>query len=176
MNANAHKQAIVEHISPTLWGPALWSSIHTIALHVDAIAYKDSKSFEEFKSFVHALQYLLPCAKCKVHYSNTLLDIGYPTLGNAFAYTVNLHNQVNEALGKPIVSINEAYAFWNREANSCSYSCDSAAAAQTATPQDMSLYAVTYGAIVCCAILIVAFLALRSRKAVLQACSIFNLK
>ena len=90
-------------------GPKLWFFIHTIALN-----FPENPSFDDIKSyetFFENLKYIIPCDKCKLHYSQRLREnpiSKYLTDNNSlFIYTIDLHNEVNKSLGKRIYSYEE---------------------------------------------------------------------
>ena len=96
-------------MDPTVWGPKLWFFIHTIALN-----FPENPSFDDIKSyetFFENLKYIIPCDKCKLHYSQRLREnpiSKYLTDNNSlFIYTIDLHNEVNKSLGKRIYSYEE---------------------------------------------------------------------
>jgi hypothetical protein len=85
----------------------LWAIIHEIALiHM----HRDDK--QKIKEFYHCLEYVIPCGKCKRHYHNFLRDNPIPDDMTLFDWSVNLHNSVNEKLGKPTMTTDEAFKIW----------------------------------------------------------------
>ena len=50
-----------------------------------------------------------------------LLGSDPPDYADWFAWTVRIHNSVNEKLGKPIVTLEEAREIWKNQPNSCSF-------------------------------------------------------
>lgn len=101
---------------PAVWGPIFWMTIHIVAL-----GYSDDPSYGEkraAKEFYEGLQFLIPCPKCREHYRDNLRTNPItPSLDNRrdlFKWTVNMHNIVNKQLGKPVVSEEEALAFFGR--------------------------------------------------------------
>ena len=104
------------HIPPEVWGPFFWHTIHIIALGYPAEpAYGDKKATKEF---FESLQFLIPCPICRQHYTSHLvkLPIG-PSLDSRkdlFRWTVNLHNDVNEMLGKRKYTETEVIQYYTR--------------------------------------------------------------
>ena len=101
-------------IDPSVWGPALWKSIHIIAL-----AYPDDPSQEDatrYKNFFHAFEHVIPCQVCRAHYAENLRS--YPiephlkSKHDLFSWTVEVHNLVNEQTRKEKISVAEAYAIY----------------------------------------------------------------
>ncbi len=103
-------------LPPNVWGPFFW---HTI--HITAIGYPKDPSYghkHAAKEFFESLQFLIPCQVCREHYKKNLqlLPVG-PHLDrreDLFRWTVNLHNDVNKVLGKPILTENEVLRFYVR--------------------------------------------------------------
>ena len=103
-------------LPPSVWGPIFW---HTI--HITALGYPQSPSYAQkraAKEFYEALAHLIPCPVCREHYQTHLqvAPIG-PHLDrrdDLFRWTVDLHNRVNDTLGKPRVSESEAINFYRR--------------------------------------------------------------
>lgn len=85
----------------------LWAIIHEIALLHD---YPGDK--QKIKEFYHCLEHVFLCGKCKQHYHDFLRDNPISDDMSLFPWSVKLHNSVNEKLGKPIMTINEAFNIW----------------------------------------------------------------
>ena len=97
------------------WGPNYWKTIHGLAVHLD-----NKLKREAFKTFLLSLRFTLPCSTCAKHlteklsmseFSEAAMDAAFESIEprlNGFKYTVNLHNNVNNDVGHPSVSINEA--------------------------------------------------------------------
>jgi len=104
------------HIPPEVWGPFFWHTIHIVALgYPQTPEYSDKKAAKEF---YESLQNLIPCPICRQHYVShlTKLPIG-PSLDNRkdlFRWTVDLHNDVNEMLGKRKYTETEVIQYYTR--------------------------------------------------------------
>ena len=88
-----------------IWGPNFWFTLHTVTLgYPDNPTYVDKRRFNDF--FV-SVQYILPCAKCREHYSNHLsnfpISVSLDNKESLVKWLFNLHNQVNISLNKPIM-------------------------------------------------------------------------
>lgn len=94
-----------------IWGPAAWLLIHSAAL-----SYPESQPSpeikENYKKFFQSLVYVLPCAYCREHYKQHLERMPVSAVLHSrmslFQWTVDLHNEVNESLGRPRLSYLEA--------------------------------------------------------------------
>lgn len=106
---------------PDVWGRFLWYSIHFVALD-----YPENPSPQDrakYKSFFENLGAVIPCYKCSVNYKRHLEELplvsdGADFLenrGSLFAWTVELHNIVNKELGKPVVSLDDAFAMYTKD-------------------------------------------------------------
>jgi hypothetical protein len=105
------------HLSPHVWGPIFWHTIHITALGypIQEPSYPVKRAAKEF---YESLANLIPCPVCREHYAQHISEnpIG-PSLdrrADLFRWTVNLHNIVNKSLGKPHVSELEAIAFYTK--------------------------------------------------------------
>ena len=103
-------------LSPTVWGPFFWHTIHVVALgYPKEPNYTDKRTAKEF---FEALAFLIPCAVCREHYSNhihahpitTFLD----TRRDLLKWTIMIHNEVNKMLGKPIWTEQEVIDYYVR--------------------------------------------------------------
>ena len=99
-------------MDPTLWGPQLWFFLHTLTLQ-----YPDKPTWTqqgEMNDFLVSVEYILPCANCKIHYKNYLLD-NPPTLTNRgvfIIWMIDLHNMVNLRLNKQTYSYESVIQFY----------------------------------------------------------------
>lgn len=103
-------------LPPSVWGPLFW---HTI--HITAIGYPQNPSYSQkraAKEFYESLSFLIPCPVCREHYSGYLQKMPIsPHLDrrdDLFKWTVQLHNEVNKTLNKPVVTEAEALYFYRR--------------------------------------------------------------
>jgi len=104
------------HVPPEVWGPFFWHTIHIVAL-----GYPQDPSYghkKATKEFFESLQQLIPCPICKQHYTSHMakMPIG-PSLDNRkdlFRWTVDLHNEVNQMLGKRKYTETEVIEYYTR--------------------------------------------------------------
>jgi hypothetical protein len=103
-------------LPPTVWGPFFWHTLHIIALSYPAQpSYAHKRAA---KDFIEGFAHLIPCPKCREHYQTHLQK--YPISphldrrDDLFRWTVNVHNEVNKSLGRPIVSEIESINFYRR--------------------------------------------------------------
>jgi hypothetical protein len=89
-------------MAPDVWGPIFWRTMHIVSL-----GYSPNPTEQEqtaAKQFYESLQYVIPCPICREHYSHILSSMP-PRVGNRdelVAWVFDVHNKVNEQLGKPV--------------------------------------------------------------------------
>ena len=92
------------NIDPSLWGKVTWKTLHYIGY-----AFPEQPTEEQKRAALNllfSLANLLPCEKCRQHYSSYLAE-SPPNVESreGFARYLNeLHNKVNERLGKETVA------------------------------------------------------------------------
>jgi hypothetical protein len=121
MNVNAPKF----NIDPKVWGPHLWATIHTLALRADS-----DHEIGPYLEFVNSLFFLLPCDTCRQDFIQWYKNHGDPFEGQAFEWSVDLHNYVNRKLAKKTMTLEESRDLWTSDL--CSYSCTDRAGAASA--------------------------------------------
>ena len=91
-----------------IWGKHLWFVMENFALNFPDDSSEQIKN--DFKHFYTSIANVLPCEKCKNHYS-AHLQTQPPRLENRdsiIRWTVDLHNRVNKSLGKREWTYDEA--------------------------------------------------------------------
>jgi hypothetical protein len=89
--------------SPEIWGPPIWTFIHTIVEKVKEEHYS-TLSFRLF-SFLRRICSLLPCPECSQHairFLNQIKSEQYKTKSDLKTVFFMFHNQVNLRKKKPI--------------------------------------------------------------------------
>ena len=104
------------HIPPEVWGPFFWHTIHIVALgYPQNPEYSDKKAAKEF---FESMQNLIPCPICRKHYVSHMAKLPITTaLDNRkdlFRWTIDLHNDVNEMLGKRKYTETEIIQYYTR--------------------------------------------------------------
>jgi len=97
-------------INPKIWGSSGW-----IFIHYTALGYPDNPTDEDkknYKSFFYNLGNTLPCLKCANNFKKNInelpIDNSLNSRNDLFKWTVNIHNMVNNELGKNNLSFEEA--------------------------------------------------------------------
>jgi hypothetical protein len=100
-------------LSKEEWGNSLWFVMHVSALYGTGDIYS---IFENYKAMLSCMQYILPCPKCREHLINNLAYIDIDNCGGdrmaLFRCSFDLHNIVNESLGKRQPSFQEALGYY----------------------------------------------------------------
>jgi hypothetical protein len=102
-------------MQPSQWGSHVW-----FAMHYAALRYPQTPTFDQkqaYYEFYISLKNVLPCKKCRVHYTEILerLPLSYQVLENRhklFSWTVEVHNIVNKSLNKPTITLEEALSIY----------------------------------------------------------------
>lgn len=94
----------------TVWGPKLWFVMHTFALSYPENPSKTDKMAMD--EFFNNLKLTIPCPTCRKHYSEILaknpVSNHLSDRASLFAFTVDVHNEVNKTLDKPLLSVEHA--------------------------------------------------------------------
>jgi len=91
-------------VSPGIWGPNLWGTLHLVCLAGSITS-----------EFVQEFAKVIPCPMCAAHFTemikeNPLPDSDDPSV--LFEWSVQVHNIVNERIGKPIFTVEDAAKRW----------------------------------------------------------------
>lgn len=94
-------------MTPEVWGPHLWTSIHFIALGYPKVPTEEQRQL--YKHFFTNLHHFIPCMKCAINYKRHLeefpIDGFLDTKMKLFEWTVHVHNIVNRELGKTELTV-----------------------------------------------------------------------
>ena len=94
-------------MSPAVWGPIFWSTMHIVSLGYSRTPTEDEK--RAATQFYESLAYVIPCPICKEHYRHFLKEIP-PTVDHRDAliqWVFTIHNKVNEQLGYPVITFEQ---------------------------------------------------------------------
>jgi len=84
-------------------------------IHGSALRYVKGVSGEmQYERFYTSLAHTLECPVCIGHYIK-FIHKHPPDFSDLFGWTVKLHNSVNERIGKPILTREEAFEIWSKE-------------------------------------------------------------
>jgi len=62
--------------------------------------------------FVQEFANVIPCPACAMHFRDLLEAYPFENATDTFEWSVLVHNQVNDRLGKPIFTVEQARAKW----------------------------------------------------------------
>lgn len=104
------------HVPPEVWGPFFWHTIHIAALgYPREPTYTDKKAM---KDFFESLKTIIPCPVCRTHYVSHMgklpITASLDSRPDLFRWTVDLHNDVNEMLGKRKYTETEVIDYYTR--------------------------------------------------------------
>lgn len=91
------------------WYTCFWNFLHTVAFNIDNIPH--------IKLLLESLTNLIPCEKCRNKYidfmqKNSIEEYFHRPPYGFFRWTVELHNEVNNSMHKPLMSFEEALVVW----------------------------------------------------------------
>jgi hypothetical protein len=103
----------------TIWGPALWLSIHCISLNYPSNPTSAEKN--SYRLWFEGLEGVLPCGTCRKNFKTNLRAIGYDAEKHfqsrlTFSYIVyKLHNNIRRMQGKSTdMTFNECVLFYEQ--------------------------------------------------------------
>jgi FAD-linked sulfhydryl oxidase len=94
------------------WGPYFWGTLHIACLTAPPVLSEQHKI--AFEALVQSFTFVLPCPVCQMHFREILnkFPIQNRTRTELFIWSVQVHNEVNKSLGKPLVDPQEAFEYW----------------------------------------------------------------
>ena len=92
-----------------IWGPPAWTFLHTITFN-----YPDNPTNEDkqnYYTFFNSLKHVLPCDKCKKHYTENSRDLkdNLNSKDDLVKWLIDIHNNVNIKNDKSIWSYADVY-------------------------------------------------------------------
>jgi hypothetical protein len=90
-------------VSITEWGRHGWGFLHAVAF--TAPVNLTPQQSAEYQGFFRAVGRVLPCTVCRDHYQSFGDVPVFRTRRDVAEYVGALHNDVNQRLGKPLVSL-----------------------------------------------------------------------
>ena len=103
----------------SIWGPALWFSIHCMSMNYPSSPTSAEK--QHYRKWFEGLEYVLPCGICRSNFRQNLKDIGYDADLHLesrlmFSYIVfKLHNNVRKMQGKSTdMTFNDCILFYEQ--------------------------------------------------------------
>lgn len=103
-------------MDPNIWGPKFWFSLHSVSMTYPFNPDEEDK--KRYKSFYSLLEFILPCALCRVNYSDNLkkypIDNHLKNRKSLVYWVIDVHNMVNVENGKPTLSYGEVLDLYER--------------------------------------------------------------
>jgi hypothetical protein len=103
------------------WGPSFWATLDFIAFNYPHDPSSSDK--KNVKQFITTLGQLLPCATCQQHFTELLstfvIDDHLKSRDTLTRWIVDLHNKVNERLGKPKVPFEQVSSKYEQMRGTC---------------------------------------------------------
>jgi hypothetical protein len=95
-------------LTTSAWGPGAWLFLHSITLAYPENPTEQDK--ERIKAFFLTLGEVLPCRYCRENFIRHIrkLPIQCDSRTDLVLWLIDIHNQVNEMLKKPILTREEA--------------------------------------------------------------------
>ena len=100
---------LLSGVSTEVWGPCAWQFMHAISFRYP-MSSPSTEQKQSAYNFLSSLKYLLPCVKCRQHFTTYFDDpvYGIDGVGSAHLkgrqhlskWLVDLHNDVNRRLDK----------------------------------------------------------------------------
>ena len=99
-------------MSPNVWGPFLWTTMHIVSLGYPATPSQEEK--DNAVRFYESLKTMIPCPICQEHYKQILEELPIAAAVKSRDTLINwvfaVHNKVNVQLGKPEKSFDQYVA------------------------------------------------------------------
>lgn len=98
-------------MNPSTWGPPGWRFLHSVTLAYPLKPTLQQKN--ETKRFFLDLKNVIPCSTCREHYKGHLAkrpitDKVLANRQNLVCWLIDIHNDVNRMLKKPVMKYNTA--------------------------------------------------------------------
>jgi hypothetical protein len=86
-------------VRPEFWGAGTWKLLYSVVFDNE----NEDRTDEDIICLLKILEKTLPCDDCRKHYKAYI--VSNPPEGNLKIWVNNLHNSINDRLGKPRVNI-----------------------------------------------------------------------
>lgn len=101
--------------NPAVFGPPTWAYLHISTAHLPE--QLNPVVAQQVRNTLLALPLMVPCDACSLHSGNFMSSNkdhleSLKTGSDFFRFTVDLHNFVNQRLGKKQISYDEAALIW----------------------------------------------------------------
>ena len=100
-------------MSPAVWGPIFWATMHIVSLGYSATPTDEERA--STIAFYNSLAYTIPCPICKTHYRAVLaqspVESAVKSRHDLIHWVFDVHNSVNVQLGKPKITFDQYIAY-----------------------------------------------------------------
>lgn len=100
-------------MNPSIWGPPTWFFLHTLAFNYPENPSEKNK--EDYQEFFESFTEVLPCEKCKKHFTKNMKDypIQLESREELSNWLIFMHNEVNELNNKPLWNYDQVFEKYN---------------------------------------------------------------
>jgi hypothetical protein len=111
-------------MKPEVWGPSLWTLLHSIVEQITSINNTTQVSEKLYNLFEFHFEKIIPCSDCKAGYlkfktANPIHNWRYMNVidakNNAKTWLWNLHETVNRRLNKPSIPMNNLESVYGKQ-------------------------------------------------------------
>lgn len=99
----------------TIWGPCIWKTLHILTIKI-----KDQHFAAKKKELIHTIMNIcgnLPCPICSSHANSLLKRYRFQNVSSKesmITILINIHNEVNKRLKKPLKDETEMKNYYNK--------------------------------------------------------------
>ena len=101
-------------MEPNIWGPPAWLFLHSITFNFPHNPTANDR--QNYNNFFYSLQKVIPCPKCRRHYSENLkkIPIRLQSRDDLIRWLIDIHNAVNKSTNKPTMSYEDVYEKYDK--------------------------------------------------------------
>ena len=115
-------------MGPSVWGPIFWRTMHLVTIGYPSIPNEEEQ--QAAIAFFESLKLMIPCPICKEHYKENSQKFpvrdAVDNKQKLIRWLFDLHNTINEQLGKPKITWREFVVSIGRLATLQKFSFDEA--------------------------------------------------
>lgn len=108
------------NLNSNVWGPHAWFFIESITI---ALPDNISSSLQnELKHFFFSFSYLLPCEKCRYHFSEyikktNMMKIDFSKKEKVLKWINTIHNEIRKRNGSETINIEKTVKYYDNQYN-----------------------------------------------------------
>lgn len=109
----------MEYPQNNIWGPHLWTILHSIAERIGSKSLKRLPGEETriWAGLLASLRYSLPCPQCKKHYLEYYSSNPIHSIHEIRLWLYNLHSQINSRNEKSDITIDQISEIYSKPFN-----------------------------------------------------------